>query len=114
MPLTPTPPVRHTPSCNPANPVFVNSPTRAPGRGFRRAPASAAAARWPSAPPALTCCWRTSRRDAVLADSGSEDIGSVIHCARPAFAFFGHYHRTGRRVEGDFGSTGVYHLSHLE
>jgi hypothetical protein len=55
-----------------------------------------------------------SPRDAVLADSGSEDIGSVIRCAQPAFAFFGHYHRTGRRVEGDFGRTRVYHLSHLE
>jgi hypothetical protein len=55
-----------------------------------------------------------SPRDAILADSGSEDIGSVIRCARPAFAFFGHYHSTGRRVEGDFGGTCVYHLSHLE
>jgi hypothetical protein len=55
-----------------------------------------------------------SPRDAVLADSGSEEIGSVIRCARPAFAFFGHYHGTGRRVEGDFGTTRVYHLSHLE
>jgi hypothetical protein len=55
-----------------------------------------------------------SPRDAVLADSGSAAIGSVIRCARPAFAFFGHYHGTGRRVEGDFGGTRVYHLSHLE
>jgi hypothetical protein len=55
-----------------------------------------------------------SPRDAILAGSGSEEIGSVIRCARPAFAFFGHYHSTGRRVEGDFGSTRVYHLSHLE
>jgi hypothetical protein len=55
-----------------------------------------------------------SPRDAILAGHGSEDIGSVIRCARPAFAFFGHYHSTGRRVEGDFGATRVYHLSHLE
>ncbi|HYT87704.1 MAG TPA: metallophosphoesterase family protein [Gemmataceae bacterium] len=55
-----------------------------------------------------------SPRDAILADSGSEAIRSVIRCARPAFAFFGHYHRTGNRVEGDFGGTRVYHLSHLE
>src|SRR5262249_55328606 len=55
-----------------------------------------------------------SPRDAVLADSGSEAIGSVLRCARPAFAFFGHYHRTGRQAEGDFGGTCVYHLSHLE
>jgi hypothetical protein len=52
--------------------------------------------------------------DAVHADSGSDDIDSVIRGARPAFAFFGHYHRTGRRVEGDFGRTRVYHLGHLE
>jgi hypothetical protein len=55
-----------------------------------------------------------SPRDAILADSGSEEIGSVIRCARPALAFFGHYHSTGRRLEGDYGGTGVYHLSHLE
>ncbi len=55
-----------------------------------------------------------SPRDAILPDSGSEEIGAVIHRARPAFAFFGHYHPTGRRVEGDFGATQVYHLSHLE
>jgi hypothetical protein len=55
-----------------------------------------------------------SPRDAILADSGSEEIGSVLHCARPAFAFFGHYHSTGRQVEEDFGGPRVYHLSHLE
>src|SRR5205085_6631324 len=55
-----------------------------------------------------------SPRDAVLAGSGSEEVGAVIRGARPAFAFFGHYHSTGRRVEGDFGGTRVYHLSHLE
>jgi hypothetical protein len=55
-----------------------------------------------------------SPRDAILADSGSEEIGSVIRSARPAFAFFGHYHNTGRQADGDFGPTRVYHLSHLE
>jgi hypothetical protein len=55
-----------------------------------------------------------SPRDAILVDSGSVEIGTVIRCAQPAFAFFGHYHSTGRRVEGDFGATRVYHLSHLE
>src|SRR5262249_31770623 len=55
-----------------------------------------------------------SPRDAILTDHGSEDLGSVIRSARPAFAFFGHYHSTGRRIEGDFGATRVYHLSHLE
>jgi hypothetical protein len=55
-----------------------------------------------------------SPRDAILIDHGSEDLGAAIRCAQPAFAFFGHYHSTGCRVEGDFGATRVYHLSHLE
>jgi hypothetical protein len=55
-----------------------------------------------------------SPRDAIFPDSGSEDIGAVIRCAHPAFAFFGHYHGTGRQVEGDFGGTRVYHMSGLE
>ena len=55
-----------------------------------------------------------SPRDAVLPGSGSEEIGAIIRGARPAFAFFGHYHGTGRQVEGDFGATRVYHLCHLE
>ena len=55
-----------------------------------------------------------SPRDAIFPDSGSDDIGAIIRCARPAFAFFGHYHGTGREIEGDFGATRVYHLSHLE
>lgn len=55
-----------------------------------------------------------SPSNAILAGSGSEEIGSIIRCARPAFAFFGHYHCTGRQMEGDFDATRVYHLSHLE
>jgi hypothetical protein len=55
-----------------------------------------------------------SPRDAVLAGSGSEEVGAVIRRARPALAFFGHYHRTGRPIDGDWGPTRVYHLSHLE
>jgi hypothetical protein len=55
-----------------------------------------------------------SPRDAILDGAGSEEIGAVLQCARPAFAFFGHYHRAGRQIEGDFGGTRVYHLAHLE
>src|SRR5262249_421327 len=55
-----------------------------------------------------------SPRDAILAATGSEEIGPISRSAQPAFAFFGHYHSTGCRVEGDFGATRVYHLSHLE
>jgi hypothetical protein len=52
--------------------------------------------------------------DAVFPDSGSEAISSVLRQARPAFAFFGHYHGLGRQVLGDFGPTAVYHLEGLE
>src|SRR5262245_13314458 len=55
-----------------------------------------------------------SPRDAILEGQGSEEIGEILRRVRPAFAFFGHYHCTGRQVEGDFGGTQVYHLSHLE
>ncbi len=52
--------------------------------------------------------------DAVHANSGDDRIDTIIRCAQPAFAFFGHYHPTGCRVEGDYGRTHVYHLCHLE
>ncbi len=55
-----------------------------------------------------------SPRDAVLSGNGSEGVGSLVHAAQPKFAFFGHYHSTGKQVEGDFGVTRVYHLSHIE
>jgi hypothetical protein len=55
-----------------------------------------------------------SPRDAVLAGHGSEAIGQLIRKAQPSFVFFGHYHTTGREIEGDFGTTRVYHLSHFE
>jgi hypothetical protein len=55
-----------------------------------------------------------SPRDAIHADSGSEEVTEVIRRAQPAFAFFGHYHPTGKRIEGDFGPTRVHYLSHLE
>jgi hypothetical protein len=55
-----------------------------------------------------------SPRDAVFADSGSEEIDAIIHLARPAFAFFGHYGGTGRPIPGNFGSTQVFLLTGLE
>jgi hypothetical protein len=55
-----------------------------------------------------------SPRDAMFEDSGSTAITAVIECARPAFAFFGHYHGDGRLDECDFGATQVYHLAGLE
>jgi hypothetical protein len=55
-----------------------------------------------------------SPRDAFWEDSGSEAISLVIAQARPAFAFFGHYHGEGRTAECDFGATRVFHLAGLE
>jgi hypothetical protein len=55
-----------------------------------------------------------SPRDAIYPDSGSEEVGAVIRSAQPAFAFFGHYGGTGRRVEGDFGETQAFHMSGFE
>ena len=55
-----------------------------------------------------------SPRDAMLLDSGSEAISAVIALARPAFAFFGHYHGKGRLEECDFGPTWPFHLAGLE
>ncbi len=55
-----------------------------------------------------------SPRDAMILDAGSEAISLVIATARPAFAFFGHYHCEGRLDECDFGPTQAYHLAGLE
>jgi hypothetical protein len=55
-----------------------------------------------------------SPRDAMLAGAGSSDIDGILQLARPAFAFFGHYH--GRPLFGpeDYAPTQVYHLHGLE
>ncbi len=55
-----------------------------------------------------------SPRDAMMLDSGSDRIDEIIRTARPAFAFFGHYHGAGRLDECDFGPTRVHHLPGLE
>jgi hypothetical protein len=54
-----------------------------------------------------------SPRDFVYADSGSESVSRVILTARPAFAFFGHYHPRGL-LSGEIGDTRVFHLHGLE
>ena len=53
-------------------------------------------------------------RDAKREGYGSEILAALIRLAQPAFAFFGHYHGEGSRVEGDFGATEVYHVSGME
>jgi hypothetical protein len=55
-----------------------------------------------------------SPRDAIVPGAGSEEILELIRSAQPAFAFFGHHQGRGRRIEGDFGRTEVYHLSGME
>jgi hypothetical protein len=55
-----------------------------------------------------------SPRDAFFPDAGSEAISFVLEQAKPALAFFGHYHGEGRLDECDFGPTQVYHLAGLE
>jgi hypothetical protein len=54
-----------------------------------------------------------SPRDFARPDSGSESISLVLLAARPALAFFGHYHPRGLLC-GEVGSTRVYHLHGLE
>ncbi|MFM9962318.1 MAG: hypothetical protein ACKV2Q_13985, partial [Planctomycetaceae bacterium] len=44
----------------------------------------------------------------------SDAITATLHLAKPAFAFFGHYHGKDRFGECDFGSTQVFHLHGLE
>ncbi len=55
-----------------------------------------------------------SPRDAMLPDSGSDDITTVLRLARPGFHFFGHYHGPGRLYLCDFRPTQVFHLHGLE
>ncbi len=55
-----------------------------------------------------------SSRDAIFQDSGSEEISALVGMVQPAFHFFGHYSGTGRRIEGDFGATQVYHMAGME
>jgi hypothetical protein len=55
-----------------------------------------------------------SSRDAFFLDAGSLAISTILHSARPAFHFFGHYHGAGRMDECDFGGTHVRHLAGLE
>jgi hypothetical protein len=55
-----------------------------------------------------------SPRDLVFPDSGSDFISTVIQEARPAFAFFGHYHPGSRTVSGVRGRSRIFHLHGLE
>jgi hypothetical protein len=52
-------------------------------------------------------------RDFVYANAGSHVIRYVIEEARPAFAFFGHYH-PDELVRGKVGATEVAHLHGME
>ena len=51
--------------------------------------------------------------DAKRLGDGSELLANMIHLARPAFAFFGHYQATGA-VGTDYGGGEVYHMAGFE
>jgi hypothetical protein len=53
-------------------------------------------------------------RDAVLVNSGSEGLTTLLALARPRFAFFGHYGSRFGQVEVGAGRTQVYHLAGME
>jgi hypothetical protein len=55
-----------------------------------------------------------SPRDAMFADAGSEAISALLRHARPAFAFFGHYHAAMRAGPDDYAPTALHHLHGLE
>jgi hypothetical protein len=55
-----------------------------------------------------------SARDVIFTKSGSEEVSALVGLAQPAFHFFGHYSGAGRRIEGDFGATQVYHMAGME
>jgi len=52
--------------------------------------------------------------DAVREGGGSPISDELIRLSQPKFAFFGHYECHGHRIERDYGSTEVYHLSGME
>jgi hypothetical protein len=53
-------------------------------------------------------------KDAMVPNSGSDEIEEIIQLAKPRFAFFGHYKGAGSQVSSDFGLTNVYHMAGLE
>jgi hypothetical protein len=55
-----------------------------------------------------------SPRDAVFADSGSEELSALIQLARPRFAFFGHYGEFQGEIEWQSGGTRVFHMAGFE
>jgi hypothetical protein len=55
-----------------------------------------------------------SGRDVIFQNSGSEEISALVEMVQPALHFFGHYSGTGRRIEGDFGASQIYHMAGME
>jgi hypothetical protein len=53
-------------------------------------------------------------RDLVYPDSGSSAVSAIVADAKPAFAFFGHYHPGDRLVTAEVGPTRLFHLHGLE
>src|SRR5262245_45015033 len=55
-----------------------------------------------------------SPRDAVRPGCGSEEIDLVLHLARPAFAFFGHYGARRPALHVSCERTQVFHIGDME
>ncbi len=51
---------------------------------------------------------------AIFPGAGSERLHDLIGLKEPAFAFFGHYHGHGARVDKEYGRTAVYHMAGLD
>ena len=52
-------------------------------------------------------------RDASVLDAGSLAVTEILSLARPAFAFYGHYHGIDRLDECDYSPSEVRHLAAL-
>ena len=55
-----------------------------------------------------------SPRDASVLDTGSLAVTEILSLARPAFAFYGHYHGIERLDECDYSPSEVRHLAALD
>jgi Calcineurin-like phosphoesterase len=55
-----------------------------------------------------------SPRDASVLETGSLAVTEILSLARPAFAFYGHYHGVERLAECDYAPSEVRHLCALD
>ncbi|OWK34497.1 metallophosphoesterase [Fimbriiglobus ruber] len=88
----------------------ANRRTNLPDRGYVR---ERAVTRLLDTPFDVLLC-HDAPLDAKRTGYGSELLAHLIHLARPAFAFFGHYKGAGGPSLQDFGCSRVYHLAGFE